>query len=150
MNRSAKSTLPSASPIGGMITSSTSDFTMVPNAPPMMIPTARSSTFPRMTKALNSLSIEGPGWRFTGYTSRPTPAQQPVLLYNLVLDLDREPGRTPFREPSGEHPDVAEPPRPEQTRGHRRTRSGLAVHDQRPVPRDLPESLLQVAQGQVQ
>src|SRR3954464_9687588 len=56
-NRLAKSTLPMASPMGGMMTSSTNDLTMVPNAPPMMMPTAKSSTLPRSAKALNSLSI---------------------------------------------------------------------------------------------
>jgi hypothetical protein len=29
----------------------------LPNAPPMITPTARSSTFPRMTNALKSFSI---------------------------------------------------------------------------------------------
>jgi len=36
----------------------------VPNDAPMMIPTARSSTLPRITNALNSFSIEPfRGWR---------------------------------------------------------------------------------------
>src|SRR5690348_2069619 len=57
MNRLAKSTLPSSSPIGGMITSSTSEVTILPKAAPKMRPMARSTTLPRMAKSRNSLSI---------------------------------------------------------------------------------------------
>ena len=54
---SEKSTLPSSRPIGGMMTSLTRDATILPKATPMMMPTARSMTLPRMANSLNSLSI---------------------------------------------------------------------------------------------
>ena len=40
--------------VGGISTSFTKDDTILPNAPPMMIPTAMSITLPRIAKALNS------------------------------------------------------------------------------------------------
>ena len=46
--------------MGGMITSATSDLTMVPKAAPMMMPMAMSSTLPRMANSLNSFSISVP------------------------------------------------------------------------------------------
>jgi hypothetical protein len=49
--------------MGGMITSATSELTIFPNAPPMMTPTARSTTFPRMANVLNSFIIDM-GWSF--------------------------------------------------------------------------------------
>src|SRR5712691_12794215 len=55
--RFEKSTLPRISPMGGMMTSATRDCTMEPKAAPMMMPTAMSTTFPRMANSLNSLSI---------------------------------------------------------------------------------------------
>jgi hypothetical protein len=55
--RVEKSTLPSARPIGGMMISATSEVTILPNATPIMMPTALSRTFPRIAKALNSFSI---------------------------------------------------------------------------------------------
>src|SRR3954471_20249071 len=57
MNRLAKSTLPSIRPIGGMMTSSTSEVMILPKAAPMITPTARSRTLPRTASSLNSLSI---------------------------------------------------------------------------------------------
>src|SRR4051794_7441979 len=57
MKRFAKSTLPSASPIGGMMTPSTSDVTILPKAAPMITATARSTTFPRAMNSLNSLHM---------------------------------------------------------------------------------------------
>ena len=36
----------------------TNEDTIFPNAPPMMMPTARSSTLPRMINSLNSFIIE--------------------------------------------------------------------------------------------
>ena len=44
-------------PITGMMMSFTSDVTMAPNATPMMTPTARSTTFPRIMNFLNSSNI---------------------------------------------------------------------------------------------
>jgi hypothetical protein len=38
----------------GMITSPTRDATILPKAPPMITPTAMSTTFPRSANALNS------------------------------------------------------------------------------------------------
>ena len=40
--------------MGGMITSSTSDLTIVPNAGPMMMPTAMSTMLPLTANSLNS------------------------------------------------------------------------------------------------
>ena len=40
-----------------MSTSPTKDVTIFPNAAPMTTPTARSTTFPRVAKALNSWAI---------------------------------------------------------------------------------------------
>ena len=48
---------PVIQPIGGMITSLTSELTILPNAPPMTIPTAMSITLPRIANALNSCSM---------------------------------------------------------------------------------------------
>ena len=57
MNRLEKSTLPSSNPIGGINTSLTSEVMIFPNAAPMMMPTAMSSTFPRMANSLNSFNM---------------------------------------------------------------------------------------------
>src|SRR2546425_402239 len=57
MKKSLKSTPPRSRPIGGIRTSLTSEVTIVPNAAPMITPTARSTTLPRMTNVLNSLSM---------------------------------------------------------------------------------------------
>ena len=46
-----------ASPTGGMMTSLTSEVTIVPKAAPMMTPTARSTTLPRIANSLNSLNM---------------------------------------------------------------------------------------------
>ena len=43
--------------MGGMMTSPTSDETILPNAAPITTPTARSRTLPRITNSLNSLAI---------------------------------------------------------------------------------------------
>src|SRR3954464_5805910 len=106
-NRLAKSTLPMASPMGGMMTSSTNDFTMVPNAPPMMMPTARSSTLPRNAKALNSLSMgfpeQGSGLRAYHRASR----------------------RSPLGKAAAEEANVVEASGPEQAHRNRRARSGV-------------------------
>ena len=53
------------------MTSSTSDLTMVPNAPPMMMPTAKSTTFPRMANALNSLNILRASLEVVGHDCHP-------------------------------------------------------------------------------
>src|SRR5471032_511496 len=50
----AKSTPPSAKPIGGMMTSLTSELTMPVKEAPMITPTARSTTVPRTANFLNS------------------------------------------------------------------------------------------------
>src|SRR5262245_35999161 len=57
MNRSLKSTPPRSRPIGGIRISLTSEVTMVPKAAPMITPTARSTTLPRMMNVLNSFSM---------------------------------------------------------------------------------------------
>ena len=48
---------PMSRPIGGMSTSLTSDATILPKAPPMMMPTAMSMTLPRIANSRNSLSM---------------------------------------------------------------------------------------------
>src|ERR1700732_4079416 len=56
-----------SSPIGGISTSSTSDETILPKAAPMITPTAKSRTLPRMTNALNSFNMDRLlGCRFRG------------------------------------------------------------------------------------
>jgi hypothetical protein len=52
-----KFTPPTRVPSSGMITSSTSDATILPKAAPMITPTARSTTLPFMAKLLNSCSM---------------------------------------------------------------------------------------------
>src|SRR5215467_8745856 len=56
MNRPEKSICPSKRPMGGIITSSTSDETIFPKAAPMITPTARSTTLPRIANSLNSFN----------------------------------------------------------------------------------------------
>jgi hypothetical protein len=46
--------LPISLPITGMMMSLTSESTIFPKAPPMMTPTAKSSTLPLMAKSRNS------------------------------------------------------------------------------------------------
>ena len=58
MNRLEKSTPPRTSPMIGMKMSSTSEETMVPNAPPMMMPTAMSIMLPLTANSLNSLRMD--------------------------------------------------------------------------------------------
>jgi LemA protein len=53
-----KSSPPESAPITGMMMSSVSDATILPNAPPMMTPTARSITLPRAMNSLNSDTID--------------------------------------------------------------------------------------------
>src|ERR1700687_4559610 len=60
MNKPLKSTLPINFPNGGIRTSPTREVAIFPKAPPMMIPTARSTTFPRTMNSLNSLIMEYP------------------------------------------------------------------------------------------
>jgi hypothetical protein len=57
-DRLEKSTLPSSNPIVGISTSLTSELTILPNAAPMITPTARSITFPFIANSRNSLSME--------------------------------------------------------------------------------------------
>src|SRR3954466_11835117 len=48
---------PTTRPSGGMITSATSDETILPKAAPITTPTARSTTLPREMKSRNSLTM---------------------------------------------------------------------------------------------
>src|SRR5882724_1773435 len=52
--RSLKLTLPISCPMGGMMTSATSELTILPNAAPITTPTARSMTLPFIANSLNS------------------------------------------------------------------------------------------------
>src|SRR6267154_980322 len=52
--RSLKLMLPINRPIGGMMTSATSELTILPNADPITTPTARSMTLPFIANSLNS------------------------------------------------------------------------------------------------
>src|SRR5450830_1360856 len=56
--RFEKSTFPIRRPIGGIRMSLVNDATILPNAAPMMTPTARSSTLPLLMNSLNSLNME--------------------------------------------------------------------------------------------
>ncbi|EJK89299.1 hypothetical protein UUU_39220 [Klebsiella pneumoniae subsp. pneumoniae DSM 30104 = JCM 1662 = NBRC 14940] len=49
-----KSIPPINRPSGGIIISATSDETILPNAAPMITPTAKSTTFPRIANSRNS------------------------------------------------------------------------------------------------
>ena len=59
-------------PIGGISTSFTSDDTIFPNAPPMMTPTARSMTLPRIANSLNSCTMLMPHPFRDGFGSGPS------------------------------------------------------------------------------
>lgn len=56
--RSLKLTPPISHPIGGMMTSATMLLTILPNAPPMITPTAMSTTLPFMANVLKSFKNE--------------------------------------------------------------------------------------------
>ncbi|MND00311.1 hypothetical protein D3C83_188720 [compost metagenome] len=62
---------PVANPIIGMMMSATSEVTIAPNAAPMMRPTARSTTFPRIANSRNSLNKLDPLYG-------PAPSSAPV------------------------------------------------------------------------
>src|SRR5262249_24976700 len=51
---------PVMTPMIGVTMSVTSELTIAPNAAPMMIPTAISTTFPFIANSLNSLNMIGP------------------------------------------------------------------------------------------
>src|SRR5690348_4654098 len=55
MNQLLKSRPPNRRPTTGMMRSFTSESTILPNAAPMITPTARSTTLPRIANARNSL-----------------------------------------------------------------------------------------------
>ena len=55
---------PTSSPMGGMITSFTTEETIFPNAAPIIIPTARSITLPFIAKSLNSFIMLILSWFF--------------------------------------------------------------------------------------
>src|ERR1700683_1738053 len=59
MKSELKSTLPSSSPIGGMMRSLTSEVEIFPNDAPMTIPIAISTTFPLTAKSRNFCSMVG-------------------------------------------------------------------------------------------
>src|SRR5277367_1171427 len=60
----------------GMMMSLTSELTIAPNAAPMMTPTARSTTLPRIANFLNSSSIGHP----SAWVDRRLPAERRLLL----------------------------------------------------------------------
>src|SRR5512135_1143411 len=107
MKRFEKSTFPRRSPIGGIRTSDTSAAMIVPNAAPMMMPTAMSTTFPRIANSLNSFSMSDPlsplyaslMAAFPFLHAAKEPARGLLLLRFLclrVLDLDRRRGHPVF------------------------------------------------------
>ena len=128
-NRSEKSTLPRARPIGGMMTSSTSDFTMVPKAPPMMMPTARSTTLPRIANSLNSLSIAACLRSWDGTELPPDISGECPAARRPRLKVRRAPIRRPasLLSPSGSRRQARAPRRP--FRGSRRQRSAVRLGD---------------------
>src|SRR4029450_3631265 len=92
---------PSARPIGGIRTPSTSVVTILPKAAPMMTPTARSITFPRAMKSRNSFHISPPVARRLNDHAQSKPRQG--------KSCDRDGGREPEsgtdgREEGGEGP----------------------------------------------
>ena len=54
LHSSEKLVPPTSNPIGGMMMSATTEDIIFPKAPPIITPTAMSTTFPRMTNALKS------------------------------------------------------------------------------------------------
>src|SRR5215813_1156350 len=78
MKRFEKSRLPSASPIGGMMTSPTSEVTIFPNARPIMMPTAISIILPRAMNSLNSFNMPGTLQSRCDGTAETRPARRPV------------------------------------------------------------------------
>src|SRR6185312_257954 len=69
-----KSMPPIRMPIGGMMMSLTSEVTILPNAPPITTATARSTTLPRMMKALKSFA-KLIAFSFRGVTGSPLPCR---------------------------------------------------------------------------
>src|SRR6187200_1571907 len=67
--------------------SPTSDVTIAPNAAPMMTPTARSTTLPRMANFLNSSSIALP-FSDRGYQVRVCLGLYPVNKVNGTCEWD--------------------------------------------------------------
>src|SRR5436190_23973863 len=57
MNRSLKLTPPMILPMGGMRMSLTMEVTILPKAPPIITPTARSTTLPFRANSLNSFNM---------------------------------------------------------------------------------------------
>src|SRR5260221_711621 len=83
MKRFEKSTLPRIRPRGGISTSLTSEVTILPNAAPMMSPTARSTTLPRIAKSRNSFSMSPPWTAFI----EPVPARHRASLAEQLQEL---------------------------------------------------------------
>src|SRR6185436_9005159 len=117
MKRSLKSTPRRARPSGGMRTSSTSEVTIFPNAAPRMTATARSRTFPRSTKALNSLSTRA-SLRRAGFYPGALPWRGARVLLRL--------SRTPCIHEGASEEDTRRDTRP------RPARAGPAVRDAGP------------------
>ena len=68
--KSVKLTPPTSKPTAGMIRSATIEDTIFPKAPPIMIPTAMSTTLPRMANCLNSCNIFFIKQRFLYYNNK--------------------------------------------------------------------------------
>ena len=81
--RLEKSMRPRTSPIGGMMTLSTSVVTILPNAAPMITPTARSMTLPR---EMNSRKLLQHGASWCG-SDRSTPGQTPVRRHGKIREF---------------------------------------------------------------
>ncbi|MNR34612.1 hypothetical protein D3C85_1524010 [compost metagenome] len=75
-NMFEKSSLPMMRPITGMIRSLTTESTILPKAAPMITPTARSITLPRIAKVRNSLIM------LIGYS--------PLCCFRLTFAFDKD------------------------------------------------------------
>src|SRR3954471_6186761 len=102
----AKSIRPSSSPIGGMTMPSTRSVTILPNAAPMMTPTARSMTLPRARK-----------WRNSFQTFVIAASAYCLLDFDLHPELDdpfrrqAEEGGCPYRVARHQHEQLLAPDR---------------------------------------
>src|SRR5688572_27693869 len=74
-------------PIGGMMMSFTREFTTPPKAAPIITPTARSRTLPRIANALNSWNMGTSGMRCT-ITAPSIDSQGQTIPRTLVLQQE--------------------------------------------------------------
>ena len=135
MNRFAKSTLPSASPIGGMITSSTSDFTIAPNARADDDADREVEHVAAHRERLEFLEHAFPpcvlgGWRSGCGLPTPRAPKDPPSKSQSGCQSPLVPP-IPQSHPGRKRTSRLNPRSVEQARRNRSPRTGLAVHDNR-------------------